>query len=163
LQDPSLLAPQTKPLKPNTLDPKLSCSLQDSGYGLADPAVAVVADYAGRFPDASAGIAWNIPDALRATFSGCREQSRRTPNPSPVFAGDIPFFATADIPVCCRHFALDSSWKVRRSAGSNDNDGSATFAIPDLLGVPLRQNSEQSKTAAQNIETFIEYLPRLRR
>jgi hypothetical protein len=164
LQDPSFQVRAAKPLQRHALDPKLSCSLQDPGCGPADPAAVVVADYPRRLQDASAGIAWNIADAPRATSFDCRERPARRAHRGGPSAGDTRFSDAADIPVCYKRFASDSSWKVGRSADNDGNDGSATFVVSDLLRVRLKQRSEQSKTAGpQNIETSIEFLPRLRR
>jgi hypothetical protein len=60
---------------------------------------------------------------------------------------------------------VDGRRRAGRSAYSNGNNDSATCAVSDLSSAFVGfKNSEQSKTAApQNIETFIEFLPRPRR
>ena len=160
MQDPSFRARRAKPHWPRALDPKLSCSLQDSAVGASDRAAVVGCGCVPRLQGVAVDIASSSPDAPAAISSGWPAHPRRRWNPSGFAPGDSRCAGGAVNPARYRPFVVVDNGKVEKSAGSIGNTGlnSRGSCSPQVQN--FEPPSKTKSPAETNIETFVEFLPR---
>jgi len=130
LQEPSPLPPRAKPRPENALDQKLSCSLQDFGFGPADPCGPGSYGCAQRPRDGNRGRPWCSWDARRAISSG--------------------------YPSCYTQSDQGGIWKVENCTR---NSGSNEVAISLLSGLKRPRGTSNQILKTPDLETAVEYLP----
>jgi hypothetical protein len=121
-----------KPLKPNALDPKLSCSLQDTGCGAFGHEGAVAVDSVPSLPDAASSTASGSRNAPPATSSGYRAPLGHTRHPSPTADDENPRGAYVDTLAGRKLVVGGGTEKAQMSFGSNDNGGSRSRGSPQV-------------------------------
>ena len=143
LQEPSPLPPRAKPRPENALDQKLSCSLQDFGFGPADPCGPGSYGCAQRPRDGNRGRPWCSWDARRAISSGCPELpvGRRGRNESS--RGGSRLGDGSGNPPDCTQPDRGGTWKVENCTR---NSGSNEVAIGLLRGLERPRGTSNNKS-----------------
>jgi len=130
LQDRPLPAQRAKPLRRNTLDPELRCSLQGWSRDAADPAGAVACCFAQRPQGAFANRSSDRRRARPAIASGCHEPPAHIADQSGSFAGGSRRGDAAGTRLGCKRAAGVGKVRVGMLVGSK---GSGVWGSRRLL------------------------------
>ena len=133
--------------------------MQDSPTGVYGRVAVADYDCGRRLRDVVDDIVSSNRDAPDATFSDSLAHLRRRRNHCGFSRGDNRCADAADNPARYRRSVVVDNGKAEKFPGSSGNTGSNSCAALVLLRFKLR-TSEQNKIGLQNIETFVEFLPR---
>ena len=139
-----------KPLRPNVLDPKLSCSWQDVASDASDRDAAAVDGWSLPVSDWFGGAAGRSQDAGHATSSGYPTQLGDTRGHSQLSYGDIRCAADAGTRLHRRLLAGDDTGKAETIFDSKDNGASCSNR---LLG-RLRDESPRKRQTSKTINAI---------